>query len=185
MQGFNVDKTKTLNAALYILNQLGEADYHKIFKILYFADQEHLKQYGRPITGDSYQAMNFGPVPSFLYDLFKTAEKGIHPFAEAVEISTAFSVRRENNVPYVLATQESDLDELAETELELIINSIHANRELSFTELVKKSHDIAWTNAAEKHDIEISYIDMATAIGTSAEMMKYIALNAENDQNLS
>jgi len=37
MQGFNVDTNKTLNAALYVLNNLGEADYHKTFKILYFA----------------------------------------------------------------------------------------------------------------------------------------------------
>lgn len=185
MQGFNVDKSKTLNAALYILNQLGEADYHKIFKILYFADQEHLKLYGRPITGDSYQAMNFGPVPSFLYDLFKTAEKGIHPFAEAIQMATAFSVRRNNNIPFVLATQVSDTDELSETDLELIISSINANKELSFTELVDKSHDAAWTNAAEKQDIEMSYIDMAYAVGTSEEMIKYIVLNAENDKNLS
>ena len=34
MQVFNVDKEKTLNAALLILNNLGQADYHKVFKIL-------------------------------------------------------------------------------------------------------------------------------------------------------
>ena len=181
MQGFNVDKTKTLNAALYIVNQLGEADQHKIFKILYFADQEHLKQFGRPITGDSYYALNFGPVPSFLYGIFKAAEKGIHPFAEGLEMSKAFSVNRKNNIPYIEATKASDLNKLGETDLELIINSINDNKHLSFIELVQKSHDIAWHNAAKKHDIEISFIDMAFAANTSNAMINNIILNAENE----
>jgi len=181
MQGFNVDKTKTLHAALYILNHLGETDSHKIFKILYFADQEHLKQFGRPITGDSYQATKFGPVPSFLYGLFKAAEKGVHPFAEAIEMFTAFSVSRKDNIPHIQATKAADINELAETDLEVITNSIKANKELSFAELVIKSHDIAWINAAKKHDTEISYIDMAIAANTSHVMINHIVLNAENE----
>ena len=48
MQAFNVDTEKTLNAAIFILNKLGQADYHKVFKILYFAEQQHLKNYGQP-----------------------------------------------------------------------------------------------------------------------------------------
>ncbi|TDQ11732.1 Panacea domain-containing protein [Pedobacter metabolipauper] len=184
MQGFNVDKNKTLNAALYVLNRLGEIDYHKIFKILYFADQEHLKDFGRPITGDCYQAMNFGPVPSFLYDIFKAAEKGIHPFYEAVEMSAAFSIRRSGNIPYVTAKTEADQDELSDSDLEILNKSIESNRELNFEELVKKSHDAAWTSAAERMDIEMPYLEIAEAAGTSQDMMRYITLNAENDQNM-
>lgn len=55
----------------YVLNTLGKAQFHELFKILYFADQEHIKIYGRPITGDKYIAMKYGPVPSFLYDILK------------------------------------------------------------------------------------------------------------------
>jgi uncharacterized phage-associated protein len=185
MQGFKVDKIKTLNAALFILNCLNGADFHKIFKILYFADQNHLKQYGRPITGDSYQAMNYGPVPSFLYDLFKAAEQGSHPFAEAVEMSMVFTVNREGNIPYVKATRQADTDELSESNIDMIVASIEEHKGLSFDELVKKSHDRAWDNAANKPEIEMSYIDIAGVAGASEEMMRYIALNAENDQSLS
>ncbi len=184
MQGFNIDKSKTLNAALYILNQVQEADYHKIFKILYFADQDHLKKFGRPITGDCYQAMNFGPVPSFLYDIFKAAEKGNHPFHEAVEMSVLFSIRRDGNIPYVTAKIESDLDQLSETDLEALNQSIESNQALNFYELVEKSHDSAWTNASKRIDIEMPYLEIAEAAGTSEDMIHYILLNAENDQNI-
>jgi len=37
-------------------------DFHKIFKIIYFADRQHLADWGRPITGDTYIAMEAGPV---------------------------------------------------------------------------------------------------------------------------
>lgn len=36
----------------------------KAYKLLWLADRNHLRQYGRTITGDSYYAMPFGIVPS-------------------------------------------------------------------------------------------------------------------------
>ena len=38
---------------------------------MFLAEKYHLVRYGRPITGDRYDAMKDGPVPSFTYDLFK------------------------------------------------------------------------------------------------------------------
>lgn len=62
----------TLNAILYVLQQLGgKTDMHKLCKILYFADQRHLSKYGRSITGDTYIAMQYGPVPSNVDDILK------------------------------------------------------------------------------------------------------------------
>lgn len=184
MQGFNVDKIKTLNAALYILSELGQTDFHKIFKILYFAEQQHLKYYGRPLTGDSYNAMPFGPVPSFLYDVLKAAEKGTHPFAEAIEMSKAFSVDRIDNKPIVNLVQRPDLDQLSESNLEVLNSSIQENKTLSFKELTDKSHDKAWANAEQALDTEMSYLDMAQSVDTSEEMLKYICLNAENNGSI-
>lgn len=37
----------------------------KIAKLLYFADKAHLLEHGKPILGDVYWCMEFGPVPSF------------------------------------------------------------------------------------------------------------------------
>lgn len=58
---FNYDKA--VNSILFSLTRLGGVtDMHKLYKILYFADQRHLSLYGRSITGDVYIAMQFGPV---------------------------------------------------------------------------------------------------------------------------
>jgi len=180
MQAFNVDKEKTLNAALLILNQLGEADYHKVFKILYFAEQQHLKNFGQPLTGDAYQAMPFGPVPSFLYDIFKAAENHQSPFSEAVELSKSFSVVRKDKIPYVSALVTADTDQLSETNVEAILKSIEENHHLSFKEITDKSHDTAWIKAEKAVDTEMSYLDIAASAEASEEMLTYISLNAEN-----
>lgn len=65
-QGVQYGTDVLLNAALWVAERLPEQDrrIHKLFKILWFADLLHLKQYGRSVTGDTYIAMNYGPVPS-------------------------------------------------------------------------------------------------------------------------
>ena len=74
---FDIDKSKAINSILFVLNELGDkkSDAHKVFKILYFADQKHLVTYGRPITGDTYLKMTYGPVPSFIRDVSEGNEK--------------------------------------------------------------------------------------------------------------
>jgi uncharacterized phage-associated protein len=48
----------------------------KVAKLLYFADKEHLLQYGRPIIGDVYWCMDYGPVPSFALNEMSAAISG-------------------------------------------------------------------------------------------------------------
>ena len=68
---YNFNEKKTINIVLYIAEKLKRRDFHKIFKICYFADREYLSQYGVTITGDTYIAMDAGPVPTKTYDMLK------------------------------------------------------------------------------------------------------------------
>jgi len=79
MLKFKYDEHKAISSLLYIAGHLiglndrkVKPDLHKVFKILYFADQKHLARYGRVIVGDFYIAMDHGPVPSNMYDMVKT-----------------------------------------------------------------------------------------------------------------
>lgn len=65
------DKVKTLNVLLFVTNHVQRKGFHKIFKIIYIADRQHLADWGRLITGDTYIAMEAGPVSSRLYDMLK------------------------------------------------------------------------------------------------------------------
>ena len=133
------DKDVTLNAVLYIIQQMGgKVDMHKVFKTLYFADQEHLSKYGRTITGDVYIAMNYGPVPSRTDDIFK-AVRGDSYFP-AGELGDYFHfVNR-----YVVTNdKQADLDYLSESDLQCLDHSISQCKDKSFGQLTSLSHGLA------------------------------------------
>jgi len=46
----------------------------KIAKLLYFADKVHLLEHGKPIVGDVYFCMDYGPVPSLSLNELSEAE---------------------------------------------------------------------------------------------------------------
>jgi uncharacterized phage-associated protein len=171
-KNFKLNIEKTLNSALFILQQLGgRGDFHKVFKILYFADQKHLTKYGMPISGDLYVAMANGPVPSKLYDIFKDV-RDLAWFD--VTYLSFFDV---NNNYIVSAKKQPNLEALSESNIECLEESIHENQSLNFSQLTEKSHKEAWDAAAND---EMSVIDIAREGGASAEMLKYIELNLEN-----
>jgi uncharacterized phage-associated protein len=149
----------------------GKSDFHKIFKILYFADQKHLIKYGNPILDDTYVAMKNGPVPSETYDLLKnfrkkTYSKILEPYFNLLS-------------HYVIESkQEPDLDELSESEMICIEEAIQENGKLDYEMLTKKSHDEAWNNTRKNTQIDI--IDIAKAGGADEEMIKYTREVLEN-----
>ncbi len=165
MSNFNFEQEKAINAVLFILKELGETDFHKIFKILYFADQKHLVDFGRPIIGDSYIKMQNGPVPSAIYDMLKEAKA-------TNSNSIYFNVNRH----FVNSDKEPNLDFLSESDIECIKLSIFENKDLSFNALKNKSHDEAYNQSTHS----ISEIKIAKAGGANDEMLKYIYSNSEN-----
>ena len=68
---FKLDPEKVVNAVAYFASNCDGATKMKICKLLYFADKEHLLRYGRPITGDSYVRMTYGPTPSVGLNLMR------------------------------------------------------------------------------------------------------------------
>jgi len=148
---FNVHKS--LNAVLYIAERLLRSDFHKIFKILYFSDREHLMEYGRAITGDNYIAMKYGPVPSNLYDIFK-AVRGDSYFYDD-EFSQYFDVV---NNDIIKPKRKADLSELSKSDIKHLDNSISLYGEMSMSEICEKSHDYAWQNTLPDREIDINNI---------------------------
>ena len=175
---YKMDNGKIIHSILFILDKLGgKSDLHKIFKILYFADQKHLVSYGFPITGDYYIAMPHGPVPSKSYDVLK-AIRGDSFWTASKEYIDLFEV--EDHM--VTAKQMPDMDELAESDVECLLEAIAENKDLNFQQLVDKSHKSAWEKArdASNFDNEMKVEDIAKEVNVNEEMLKYIMLNIEN-----
>lgn len=68
---FEVDKRKVVESILFLLENFVGFSQYDLVKTLFLADKSHLQKYGRPITFDTYFAMENGPVPSFAYNILK------------------------------------------------------------------------------------------------------------------
>lgn len=176
MDGFSFDEEKAVNVVLFILEKLGEVTRHKLAKILYFADQKHLVQFGRPILGDTYIRMPYGPVPSAVYD-------GIKNVTTAPEVYQLFSQSIETSGKHMIYPKKSpDMDDLSESEVQCLIESIQENKNLSFEELVQKSHSLAWNSTSPNSEISITFI--AEEGGATRNMVNRI-LDSIHDLDLS
>lgn len=157
------DKIKTLNALLFVVNRVQRKDFHKIFKIIYFADRQHLADWGRPITGDTYIAMEAGPVPSRLYDMLKIV-RGDSYLPDTEGLGRFFQIE---NWMYVKPLQDADLNELSPNEQEALSDAISKYANLSYDEIKEKSHDVAWRSTAR--DFAINWDNIALEAGLDGD----------------
>lgn len=157
------DKVKALNSLLYVANRVQRKDFHKIFKIVYFADRQHLADWGRPITGDTYIAMEAGPVPSRMYDMLKIV-RGDSYLSDLEGLSNHFRIE---NWMYITPLHDADLNKLSLTECEALDDSINRYSMLSYDEIKEKSHDVAWRSTAR--DFSIKWEDIAREAGLDSE----------------
>lgn len=171
---FKFNITKALCSIGYILKEINnKADFHKVFKIIYFADKKHLVEYGSPISGDFFIAMENGPVPSNIYDLFKEIRKNVN--LEKNIFNQYFSVEER----YTITLKNSpDFSYLSKSDIECLENSIQENKNLSFKKLTDKSHDEAYKKADMNN--EINFLEMAKDAGADEKTIKYIMSIAEN-----
>ena len=70
----NFDQRKALHAMLFVVTHLPKpANVYNVLKCLYYADRKHLQEYGRQIYGETFYALEHGPVPSAAYEIIKYA----------------------------------------------------------------------------------------------------------------
>lgn len=164
---------KAVNSILFSLSQLGGVtDMHKLCKILYFADQRHLSAYGRSITGDTYIAMQYGPVPSNVDDILK-AVRGDSFFASCNEAEQLRKWLAFDNHFMVRALVTPNMNKLSVTDVKCLTYAIDLCRDKSFEELTRFSHGLAWNNT--QRDREMSVKDILREVGEDEAYVEYIA----------
>lgn len=141
-----------------------EIDLIKIHKYFYFSEKEHLKTYLRPIFGDTYIAMQEGPVPSLVYDILKWLREGKNPFLqgvlEAVAKNATSSLKVYDN--YLVAPlRKPDLKKFSKSELEVMENVFRKYHAYSSKDLSTLSHsEPAWKNAQENGWNEMDFSEI-------------------------
>ena len=102
-------------AAFMLLRRGGEMSHLKLMKLLYLADREAIKRYGRSISEDNAVAMPHGPVLSMTLDLMNGSYA---PTAGGWD--TWISAKADHQVSLVANPGVDDLDELSAADLEVL-----------------------------------------------------------------
>ena len=167
----------------YILQQMGKGvDYIHLFKMMYFAQEEHLAIYGVPMMYDTFVARKHGPVPSLTYKVLRVAEGKavdvtgeLHSFASDLSISMS-----EGHQVVTLATGvQCDMDELSRSNIRILDKWIEHCKDIQSFGLSELSHDKAWQKAVRQtertgEDTKISLYDMAASGGASKDMLSVV-----------
>ena len=158
------DVGKALEVLLYVAQSVPDM-YHAL-KVIYFADKQHLAEYGRLIYGDSYVAMRLGPVPSVAYDIGKQVRGDgwcvTKTAADCLEISGNSIVPR----------RKARMQLLSESERECLDAAIETYGNLPVSGLINRSHDAAW-ESADQNDL-ISIEEIARSIPNSEALLDYL-----------
>jgi uncharacterized phage-associated protein len=166
MANYTFNAEVALEAILYIANRVDNPTFHRISKILYFADKAHLVRYGRFISGDSYVAMKHGPAPSDTYDILKAVRFGLD-YCYEVAPETAFSVDNYMVIPF----RAADLDVFSDSDIECLDEAITLYGTKTFGELTRLSHDEAWNATG---DNEFMDIELIAATLNDADLLEHL-----------
>ena len=170
---------------LYILKAFPEGvDYIHLFKVMYFAQQNQLKEYGLPIVYDTFVARKHGPVPTLTYKVLRGVEgktdissPELKDFADSLDFQLS-----QDGHQVILASKNAkcDMDELSVADVKMLDKWIDKCKNVDPFDLSDKSHeDKAWKRAkrqADKtgEDTKITMYDMAEAAGASKAMLTVI-----------
>lgn len=160
---------------LYVMQSFPDGvDYIKLFKILYFAQQDHLVRYGKVLIDESFRAVKHGPVPTYTYKALQIAE-GKPLEGHFDEFLSGIEVRDKK----VYTSLQPDMDYISGANKKCLDASIEKYKDTDPYDLSDISHDSAWeeANARIKDDPQknfITIIDIARAGKATDTMVDYI-----------
>lgn len=132
-----------------------------IGKVFFFADRKHLKDWGRPISGDRYVAMEHGPVPSHIYDLVKSGS-GEPDEIEDDLYRRIITVRDGNKICVFAKNNAPEIDALSKTDKDYLVWSLEKYKGKSFTYIKNESHEdpayeAAWSLPGLNNEMDVSH----------------------------
>ena len=183
----NREDALTLKAVvLYILkncSDLVSRNVYYIVKVAFVAQQKHLAKYLCPLYEDKITALQFGPVPSSIYDALKIARgdanalyfhrnDDLHLLYDSISFSEeVFS-----------ANEEPDMNYLSPSAIECINDALKEVSAMSFDEIVNATHGEEWERAYNNPGSkQMNYLAIAKEGGADDFSLSYLEESLELD----
>ena len=142
----------------------------KLNKLLFYGDFLAYQRFGKPITGQEYQALPQGPCPRRFKPVVERMKKG-GDLKEQIE--TKYRFRQKKPV----AIRTADLSKFSKEELDLVEEVVGRFWTMNATQISDESHFfLGWKLAAEGETIPYSVILIGNRRPTESERRKGQAL---------
>lgn len=165
-----VNTDKAINAILYVSKRLGApSGVYQSLKAIYYADRANLERFGRLIYGETYIAMDAGPVPSAAYDIVKLVGGRAALPIEAPGAADAMSADKYKIYP----KRDADLDLFSQSDLISFERGIEQVRDKDFGQIRDESHGAAYKKADPNGEIAIE--DIAAELSDGAKIVAHLA----------
>lgn len=173
---FELNEQKCIEGIQFLASEQPGITQYYIGKVFFFADLKHLLDWGRPISGDRYVAMEHGPVPSYIYDLIKS--KSGEPDEIEDELSRRIKKVTDGNKIRLYQLQNAPtVSHLSRSDQEYLLDSLEEYGKMSFVRIKLKSHDDkAWADAWSRPGLNN---EMDARLWLSEEQIKSVCENSE------
>ncbi|WP_291299367.1 Panacea domain-containing protein [Elioraea sp.] len=142
MLRFRVNYDKCIQGIALLAATQPRITQYYIGKVFFFADKEHLLDWGRPISGDEYVALEHGPVPSVIYDMLK-ADAGL-PDAVNEELAQWVTITSNGNKREVTVGEKqcrADYPALSEGEKAALLGALATYGKMPFDKIRDIAHE--------------------------------------------
>jgi uncharacterized phage-associated protein len=153
---FHINYEKAIEALVWLADQRPGIDIYHVAKVLFYADKKHVNRYARPVLGDTYICMDYGPVPSGVRDLI-TEGSWLSP--DYLDKASAALIIEQKPHTTIRARRKPNLMFFSRTDLECLSESLSEYGEKSFSELMNLTHnEKCWIGAGANQPIDYSLL---------------------------
>jgi len=173
------ERHKLLEAIVYFATNAKHVGAIKLFKLLYYLDMLHFRETGRSVTGLTYHALSYGPVPTELYNELN------HPAADlawSIDVRTRVVGHDETVAPSAKLIRpliKPSLSHMTRREQRILAGVAEMFRDVSAAQISDLSHarkgpwDAARKRGGGKWGTPIRYLDSANLdLATGKAMSK-------------
>jgi len=136
---FHISHKKALEVLVWLASNKPTIDIYHISKILFYADKIHLNQFGRPIIGDTYYKLPYGPAPSTVINMVNQKTEFFSP-NQLDRFNKSIHVINEQYVS-VNAKRNPDLNYFSKSDLTALSESLEKYGDLSLDNLFHMTHN--------------------------------------------
>lgn len=184
-----IDRKLKLKAmVLYILENLRpeKRTVYFIVKTAFLAHQRHLALFCVPLLQDKIKALEFGPVPSDVYDALKIArgEERIKKYHTDDALFIVWEAIGSHNERFS-AKERPEMGRISPAALQCLNEALALTNAMSFDEVMQTTHQMEWNRAFnDPTDHLMNPLAIAQEGGIDKEGLSYLEYSLELDKML-